>query len=51
VLGVGCEPEEAGFRLCTVRELKEAYDTARFAVIEEARQAASSRRRGRGMAI
>jgi hypothetical protein len=51
VLAVACEPERAGFRVCTVRELKEAYDVARFAAIEEARQIGSQRRHGRGMAV
>jgi hypothetical protein len=50
VLGVASEPAEAGFRLCTMRELKELYDAMRQAQAAAAR-GQFPRRSGRAMSI
>lgn len=51
VLSVACEPEAAGLRLCTVRELKDAFETERLAKVEEARALVRQQRGGRAMSI
>jgi len=53
ILGLACESAEAGFRLATLHELRDAHEAAELARIAEARGVVARRtgRTGRGMAV